>query len=405
MDRNSFLMNAARLMGLLRSYGYWAVSAAVVGMVSCSAQTSTPVQPSSPGGLVASEQSSAATANVRRLGQILAQRDRDGFGAGSAFALGPGDVLEISAPLEEFEHREVRVSPEDTIALPMIGEVDVRGMTERGLTDELRRRLSKYMHDPPVVLFVKSYGSREVAVTGAVEKPGLYTLKSGSDSLMEMIGRAGGITSEASPTLIFAPAEADANPAGAAFLTAASSNRAGQDTPVANEGGVRAEISKTDAIRPDPPDSTDTEGADAIQAGLHPITIGMNDPQMRKYLYMPARPGDMLIVPSAGEVTVGGWVQNPAAYKITPGMTVLSAINAAGGPLFSTNATVLRTDSSGQRIGIPVNISEVQEGKQRDVPMQSGDVVMMDRSVAGAVPYAFYEIFSKFGTGMYLPPP
>ena len=49
--------------------------------------------------------------------------------------------------------------------------------------------------------------------------------------------------------------------------------------------------------------------------------------------------------------------------------------------------------------------SEVKKGEQTDQPVQAGDVVMMDRSVIGAVPYSLYEIFTKFGTGMYLPAP
>jgi protein involved in polysaccharide export with SLBB domain len=120
---------------------------------------------------------------------------------------------------------------------------------------------------------------------------------------------------------------------------------------------------------------------------------------------LPARPGDVLIVPSAGEVTVGGWVQNPGAYKVTPGMTALSAIAAAGGAMFSSSAQVLRTGNSGERLSIPVNIPAVQKGAQGDVSMQSGDVVMVDKSAAGAIPYAAYELFSKFGSGLMFPIP
>src|SRR5207245_2859856 len=138
-----------------------------------------------------------------RLQELWQKRTRDTFG--SDFTLGPGDVLEISVPLEQLEHREVRVSPRDTITLPLAGEVQVNGMTEQSLTDNLRRRLAKYMYDPPVSLFVKQYGSRQVAVVGAVEKPGLYTLTSGSDTLMEMISKAGGMTGNAASKVIFVP--------------------------------------------------------------------------------------------------------------------------------------------------------------------------------------------------------
>jgi protein involved in polysaccharide export with SLBB domain len=102
---------------------------------------------------------------------------------------------------------------------------------------------------------------------------------------------------------------------------------------------------------------------------------------------------------------VDGWVQNPGAFKIAPGMTALSAISAAGGALFSSSAEILRTASNGQRLSVALDIAKVQKGQEADVPVQSGDVVMVDRSTVGAVPYAFYVLFNKFGTGMMLPVP
>ena len=84
-------------------------------------------------------------------------------------------------------------------------------------------------------------------------------------------------------------------------------------------------------------------------------------------------------------------------------MTALSAISAAGGALFSNSAQVLRTASDGQRSTIPFDISSVQKGREADVPVQSGDVVMVNRSVAGAGPYFVYSLFSKFGAGVALP--
>jgi protein involved in polysaccharide export with SLBB domain len=366
----------------------------------------------------------AATSDTQRLEDLWQKRTHDGFG--SDFTLGPGDVLEISVPLEQLEHREVRVSPQDTIELPLAGVVPVRGMNEQDLTDALRQRLSKYMYDPPVSLFVKHYGSREVAVVGAVEKPGLYTLTSGSDTLMDMVDRAGGMTKDAASKIVFVPAGSGGSGLErASFLGAAQAPDAdarAQDTDSQGSESdtldsprapihrsARSQSERVGSIRPSaaaagsPRASVNLLGAAA--AKLHPITISMADPGVQQYLGMPARPGDVLIVPSAGEVTVGGWVQSPGAYKITPGMTALSAISAAGGALFSSSAEILRTAPDGQRLSIPVDVSKVQAGQQADVPVQSGDVVMVDRSTVGAVPYAMYEIFTKFGTGMYLPIP
>jgi protein involved in polysaccharide export with SLBB domain len=363
-------------------------------------------QATSSTGPVPLEQAAIDSRDATKLNQLLEERDRDT--SASEFSLGPSDVLDISVPIEELEHREVRVTPESTITLPLIGEMSVAGMTEEQFTETLKEKLSKYMRDPPVAVFVKSYGSREVAVTGAVQKPGLYTLHSQSDSLMDMLSRAGGMTGDAATRLIFIPTESEAGQQAAMFSPIPTNT----DNPAAaSDSSSSGEIRKTalTAILSEPPEVQNSPAPSAFPASslakLHPIMIDLNDPPMREYLNMPARPGDVLIVPAAGQVTVGGWVVNPGAYKLTPNMTALSAISSAGGALFSSSAEILRTSASGDRLSIPLDLSDIKSGKEPDVPVTSGDVVLVDRSATGAVPYLFYEIFTKFGTGMYIPAP
>jgi protein involved in polysaccharide export with SLBB domain len=402
----------------------WLAMLAAAVATGCAASTIPAGSPSAqlPPGKISASMAATSQANElnddQRLEQLWHERTRDNLA--SDFTLGPGDLLEISVPLEQLEHREVRVSSADNIELPLAGVVSVRGMNEQQLIADLRRRLSKYMYDPPVSLFVKQYGSREVAVVGAVQKPGIYTLTSRSETLMDMISKAGGTASGAASTVIFVPAES-----GGAGLPQSRFARIAPDridfAQVDNAGGgepgetslgrrretALANAGRVGAIEPIAAEPENPIGAflSPQLARMRPITISTIDPQTQRYLEIPARPGDVLLVASAGEVTVGGWVQNPGAYKVTPGMTALSAISAAGGAMFSSSAEVLRTGISGERVSIPVNIPAVQKGEQGDVSMQSGDVVVVDRSAAGAIPYAAYELFSKFGSGMMFPIP
>ncbi|MBV8772141.1 MAG: hypothetical protein JO166_07415 [Deltaproteobacteria bacterium] len=115
------------------------------------------------------------------------------------------------------------------------------------------------------------------------------------------------------------------------------------------------------------------------------------------------RPGDLIIVPARGQVLVQGWVPNPGAYQITSGMTALGAVTAAGGQLFTSSAMVLRAGPAGEKIKLPVNLSKVESGQASDVQVQSGDVVIVERSVAGAVPYTLYFLLSRFGIGLPIP--
>jgi hypothetical protein len=86
-------------------------------------------------------------------------------------------------------------------------------------------------------------------------------------------------------------------------------------------------------------------------------------------------------------------------------MTVLGAVSAAGGASFSTSAELLRSDSAGKHVTEQFNLSDLASGTETDVPVQSGDVVIVQPSIAGAIPYTLLQIFNRFGGGFYLPIP
>jgi protein involved in polysaccharide export with SLBB domain len=161
------------------------------------------------------------------------------------------------------------------------------------------------------------------------------------------------------------------------------------------------------------PAQTDASGAPidgqrqsvSLVGASDPIQIDLTSVARESQLDLPVRPGDTVIVPAAGMVMVAGWVQSPGAFHIVPGMTALGAVTAAGGALFSQTAEVLRTNATGRRSATVVNLSSVKSGQEVDVPVQAGDVVYVRRSAIGAVPYAAYTLFTKFGTGMYMPMP
>jgi protein involved in polysaccharide export with SLBB domain len=151
-----------------------------------------------------------------------------------------------------------------------------------------------------------------------------------------------------------------------------------------------------------------TSNSDSSISGLRgasvvPIVIDLSNPSMTGCLNLPARPGDIILVPAAGQVGVYGWVSHPGSFDVTAGMTVLGAVTAAGGAMFSSNAELLRTER-GSRISIPLDLSKVESGKASDLPVQGGDVVLIKSSAVGAVPYGVYTLLSKFGTGLYLAP-
>jgi protein involved in polysaccharide export with SLBB domain len=123
------------------------------------------------------------------------------------YPIGPGDVLTVSVPdVELLAQRRVRVSPRGTFELPLLGEIQAGGLSEDGLAAEIDDKLQKYMYQPQANVFVEEYHNRAVAIVGAVNRPGLVLLASPSESLLDVITQAGGLSSAAADQVILIPA-------------------------------------------------------------------------------------------------------------------------------------------------------------------------------------------------------
>jgi len=332
----------------------------------------TPVSSPTNGAATATLEGRQDPADVERLTRLWQARTHGG-GASSDYPIGPGDVLQITVPgMEELRERTVRVSGDGTISLPLLGLMQVAGLTETGVGDELRRRLEeRYMYNPQVNLFVTEYRSRQVAVIGQVGKPGLYSLASDSDTLLDMLSQAGGVTAEAAPRILFIPAEPGEEKNTKELATA---------LPVALDGRDTS-----------PP----------VLKSTNPIVIDLQDLARggdQMLLTLPARPGDVLVVPGRGEVLVQGWVRTPASYKITPGLTVLGAVAAAGGLLYAADAStvqIIRSGKKGEKILLAANLETIKRGESPDFPVEPGDVVEVSYSSAKIVPYGVYSFFTS----------
>ncbi len=248
------------------------------------------------------------------------------------YVIGPRDLLEIKVfELPEFDHT-VRVSENGSITLPLVGNVQVGGLTKEKVEQKIAELLDKYVKKAQVSVFIKEYQSNRVAIIGAVEKPGIYELV-GRQTLLQMISQAGGFKENA-----------------------------------ANEIYV---------LR---------EGRDGNSASL---SIDLEDLLLNgnPKLNIPLQPNDVINVPVDRLVTiyVFGQVRNPGALqvKISKKITLLQAIAQAGG--LSENAskrgvTIKRKDKSGREINLNVNLKDIIQGKKKDIPLQEGDVVIVKES-------------------------
>ena len=114
--------------------------------------------------------------------------------AKSDYVLQASDLIRVQIFQEDDLTREVRVSQEYSIVLPMIGSVDVRGKTLRQAEEIIRDRYDRdFLVNPQVNVIVLEYAKRTVNVMGSVNQPGAVLFPQEEDlSLLDAISRAGG---------------------------------------------------------------------------------------------------------------------------------------------------------------------------------------------------------------------
>jgi polysaccharide export outer membrane protein len=121
-----------------------------------------------------------------------------------AYKLHPMDVVKIQVFQEPELDRELRVSQDHTIVVPLIGVVNVKDRTVRD-TELLLTKLYKqdYLVNPQINLTVIEYSPRAVNVLGAVNSPGAVQIPPEKDlSLLDVIARSGGFSRMANRTRI-----------------------------------------------------------------------------------------------------------------------------------------------------------------------------------------------------------
>jgi polysaccharide biosynthesis/export protein len=314
------------------------------------------------------------------------------------YPIGPGDVIQISVPgVDDLKERTVRVGGDGKIQLPLIGEIQAGGLTEPQLSDQLKAALSKYMYSPQVDVFIKEYRSRQVAVVGAVRTPGLITLTDADVSILDAITQAGGMTAEAADEIVILP-EVKGGQRQLQRLAAS----------LAESNDEHHKVAEADIPQNAQPDPAADEHTGLTMASLETnisngpaIVIPLKSHALNgsaRYLNMPVRPGDVLIVPGGGNVMVTGWVYKPGFFLVGSGLTVLGAVGSAGGAMYAAQpsaATLIRSDANGNKVSIPVDLDKIATGAAPDIPVRANDVIDVPYSNLKIGPYVVYNILTR----------
>lgn len=315
------------------------------------------------------ELSAVRTAEFAKLEALAAERTN--MSTAETYRVGPGDLLEISVfDIPELNLKE-RVTTSGYVQLPLIGAVKATGRSEAELASDIAERLEKdYLRNPQVNVFVAEYKSQLVAVTGAVQRPGLYPLPRERRTILDMIAEAGGLTKESGGLIELIPA---ARGARTAAFDAAS---VGMPLPRTGSG----------------------KGVESAEQGA--IVINLNE-LLRGAgggsINVPAIAGDVIFVPEVGSFTIEGWVEKPGTYPLTRQTSVLAALSAGGGASFPARLSrvqILRSRGGGEtsREIEVVDLDAIRDGRAADVPLRAGDVVRVPGHIVLMPPWAVYAI-------------
>lgn len=117
--------------------------------------------------------------------------------------LGPGDSLRITVFQNPELTTEARVSSQGEVQMPLIGSVQLHGLTTKEASNLIARRFmeSNILKDPEILVSLIQVRSRMVSVLGQVARPGRYPLEEPNNQLIELLALAGGVINDGDDTL------------------------------------------------------------------------------------------------------------------------------------------------------------------------------------------------------------
>lgn len=144
----------------------------------------------------------ASTGGCASTGPYVWAQDLPPDGAHDEYLIVAGDMLSVRVFNQDAMSTHARVRSDGKIAVPMLGDVAVRGTSPSAVSKDLETRLKEYIVSPRVTVTVEESQPTAVSVLGEVSRPGNYTVDT-SSGVLSALAAAGGFTSFASRDSIF----------------------------------------------------------------------------------------------------------------------------------------------------------------------------------------------------------
>lgn len=112
----------------------------------------------------------------------------------NTYKIGPSDMIAVRVLGQpDYTLEKVQVSPVGRIYHPLVGDVDVAGLTISRLTEKLTLQLGEYIREPKVSVSLIEANSAKIGVLGDVNHPGIV-LMARPMAVMDAIAASGGVS-------------------------------------------------------------------------------------------------------------------------------------------------------------------------------------------------------------------
>jgi polysaccharide export outer membrane protein len=238
------------------------------------------------------------------------------------YKLGAGDTVRVAVYNNPDLATEARIGDDGAIPFPLIGRVEIGGLTKAAAEQHLSKQLTErgFLREAAINITVTEYRSQQVSVLGAVTRPGKYPISSAT-SVLDILAEAGGIAPNGSSSIRLVQHDAEGK-------------------------AVQRDIDLSRLV--------------ASTGNTVDLTV---------------RNGDVIFVAQQPVFYIYGEVQKPGAYPLTASMTVRQAIATGGGLTLRGTERGLRVSRRNQAGEV-----EVYRAKLSD-RLMADDVVQVKESL------------------------
>jgi polysaccharide export outer membrane protein len=266
----------------------------------------------------------------------------DGSKLYGGYMIGVGDIINIRIAEEPDVSGQYQVSESGDVKIPLLEKpVHADGLSTFDFSSRLAQELKtqQILKDPYVTVFIERGMTQNVTVSGPVSRPGLYPIEKPT-RLLDVLSMSGGLAPNAGGTIT---------------ITHAPDAKAGAD------GATGATSENVDVA-----------------------TLMSGDNRVANVL---VHAGDNITVSGASVVYFVGAVTKPGAFAVQDqrkGLSVLKAIALVEGTLPTAkmgSAIIVRksTNETG-REEIPVDLSKIIKGQDRDPILMADDILYVPNS-------------------------